>query len=164
MNTEVNMSRAEQARQYFSQGYNCAQAVVLAFSDLTGLDKDTLLKLSAPFGGGMGRMREVCGTVSGMMMVAGLVFYDAGSASNKEKSALYAREQELAKRFRAENGSIICRELLAGVKTQPGPQAEERTPEYYKKRPCGELCACAAQILEDYLIKEGKLTADGEKQ
>ena len=95
------------------------------------------------------------------MMVAGLVFYDAGSASNKEKSALYAREQELAKRFRAENGSIICRELLAGVKTQPGPQAEERTPEYYKKRPCADLCAEAAGILEEYLAEQGVLPAAG---
>ena len=158
------MTRAEQAKQHFLQGYNCAQAVVLAFSDLTGLDRETILKLSAPFGGGMGRMREVCGTVSGMMMVAGLVFYNASAASSAEKSALYVREQELASRFRAQNGSIVCRELLAGVKTAPGPQAEERTKEYYKKRPCAELCACAAQILEDYLVEQGVLSADGEKQ
>ena len=158
------MTRAEQAKQHFLQGYNCAQAVVLAFSDLTGLDRETILKLSAPFGGGMGRMREVCGTVSGMMMVAGLVFYDASAVSSAEKSALYVREQELASRFRAQNGSIVCRELLAGVKTAPGPQAEERTKEYYKKRPCAELCACAAQILEDYLVEQGVLSADGEKQ
>lgn len=157
------MSRADQARDYFKQGLNCAQAVVLAFSDLTGLDRETLLKLSAPFGGGMGRMREVCGTVSGMMMVAGMVFYDPASPSSSEKSALYAREQELAARFRAQNGSIICRELLAGVTTQPGTQAEARTQEYYKKRPCAELCACAAQILEEYLAEQGVLSSDGEK-
>ena len=155
------MSRADQARDYFKQGLNCA--VVLAFSDLTGLDRETLLKLSAPFGGGMGRMREVCGTVSGMMMVAGMVFYDPASPSSSEKSALYAREQELAARFRAQNGSIICRELLAGVSTQPGTQAEARTQEYYKKRPCAELCACAAQILEEYLAEQGVLSSDGEK-
>ena len=157
------MNRAEKAREYFKQGLNCAQAVVLAFSDLTGLDRETLLKLSAPFGGGMGRLREVCGTVSGMMMVAGMVFYDSATPSSAEKSALYAREQELAARFRAQNGSVVCRELLAGVPTKPGAQAEERTQEYYKKRPCAELCACAAEILQNYLAEQGILTVDGEK-
>ena len=138
------MNRSETARENFKSGYNCSQAVFLAFSDLIPLDEKTALKISAPFGGGVGRMREVCGTVSAMMMVCGLVFYDAEHVTLEEKSALYAREQELARRFREKNGTIVCRELA-------------RTAEYYKKRPCADLCACAAEILEKYLIEQGIL-------
>ena len=156
------MNRSEIAKKNFESGMNCAQAVVSAFSDLIGMDAETILKVSAPFGGGIGRMREVCGTVSGMMMVAGLIFYNASSPTNSEKSALYAREQELAMRFRAEFGSIICRDLLSGVKTDSSPTAEERTPQYYKKRPCSEICAHAAQILEDYLKEQGILMPETE--
>ncbi len=156
------MNRAQKAKENFMKGYNCTQAVVLAFADVIGLDEKTALKISAPFGGGVGRMREICGTVSGMMMVLGLVFYDAEHVTLEEKSALYAREQELAGRFRARNGSIVCRELLAGVKTDSSPNAEARTAEYYKKRPCPELCAQAAGILEDYLREQGVLPAESE--
>ena len=101
------MNRSETARENFKNGYNCSQSVFLAFSDLIPLDEKTALKISAPLGGGVGRMREVCGTVSAMMMICGLVFYDAEHVTLEEKSALYAREQELARRFR-EKG------LLAG--------------------------------------------------
>lgn len=157
------MNRAERAEENFKKGLNCAQSVVLAFSDLTGISEEDLLRMSAPFGGGVGRMREICGTVSGMMMIAGLIFYNAKTPTTKEKSELYAREQELASRFREMNGSIICRELLLGVKTDCSPQAEERTAEYYKKRPCPQLCACAAEILEEYLKEQCVLDAEGEK-
>lgn len=157
------MNRAERAEENFKKGLNCAQSVVLAFSDLTGISEEDLLRMSAPFGGGVGRMREICGTVSGMMMIAGLIFYNAKTPTTKEKSELYAREQELASRFREMNGSIICRELLSGVKTDCSPQAEERTAEYYKKRPCPQLCACAAGILEEYLKEQCVLDAVGEK-
>ena len=132
------MNRSETARENFKNGYNCSQSVFLAFSDLIPLDEKTALKISAPFGGGVGRMREVCGTVSAMMMVCGLVFYDAEHVTLEEKSALYAREQELARRFREKNGTIVCRELLRGVT-------------------CADLCACAAEILEKYLIEQGIL-------
>lgn len=151
------MTRGELARENFKRGYNCAQAVFLAFSDVTGLNVPEALKLSAPFGGGVGRMREICGTVSAVMMVCGLVFYDSGHVTLEEKSALYAREQELARRFREKNGTIVCRELLRGVAADSSPNAEARTDEYYKKRPCAELCACAAEILEGYLIEQGAL-------
>ena len=151
------MNRSETARENFKNGYNCSQAVFLAFSDLIPLDKKTTLKISAPFGGGVGRMREVCGTVSAMMMVCGLVFYDAEHVTLEEKSALYAREQELARRFREKNGTIVCRELLRGVTADCSPNASARTAEYYKKRPCADLCACAAEILEKYLIEQGIL-------
>lgn len=156
------MNRAEKAKENFMKGYNCTQAVVLAFSDVIGIDEKTALKVSAPFGGGVGRMREICGTVSGMMTVLGLIFYDAEHVTLEEKSALYAREQELAARFRAQNGSIVCRELLVGVKTDCSPNAEARTSEYYKKRPCPQLCAQAADILEDYLREQGVLPAESE--
>lgn len=155
--------RGQRAKENFYKGYNCGQAVLLAFSDLTGLDEKTALKISAPFGGGVGRMREICGTVSGMLMVAGLLFYDADHVTAAEKSALYAREQELAARFRKKFGSIVCRELLAGVGADSSPQAEERTEQYYKKRPCPELCFAAAEILQAYLREEGILPPEEER-
>lgn len=157
------MTAAEKAKANFMRGLNCAQSVLLAFSDHIGLDEETALKVSAPFGGGMGRMREVCGTVSGMCMVLGLLTYNAENPTNAEKSALYAREQEVARRFRERNGSIICRELLSGVKADSSPNAEARTPEYYKKRPCGDLCADAAEILEQYLMEEGLIAREAER-
>lgn len=156
------MKRAEMAEINFKSGLNCAQSVVLAFSDLTGMNREDLLRISAPFGGGVGRMREVCGTVSGMMMILGIVFYNAKAPTIKEKSELYAREQELASRFRKINGSIICSDLLSGVTSDCSPKAEERTEEYYKKRPCSQLCADAAEILEEYLKEQGILNSEGE--
>ena len=138
------MERAERARQNFLRGYNCGQSVVLAFSDLLDLSERQLLRVSAPFGGGMGRLREACGAVSGMCMVLGLLFYDAEHITTEEKSALYAREQAVAARFREKFGSIVCRE------------------QYYKKRPCPALCAAAAGILEEYLSEEGVLPSGGE--
>ena len=153
------MTRSESAKANFLRGYNCAQSVFLAFSDLVPTDEKTALKIAAPFGGGVGRMREICGTVSAMMRVCGLVFYDAEHVTLEEKSALYAREQELARRFREKNGSIVCRELLRGVTQDSSPNADARTAEYYKKRPCADLCACAAGILEEYLAEQGVLPA-----
>lgn len=151
------MQRAELARTYFKSGLNCAQSVFLAFRDLTGVDERTALKISAPFGGGVGRMREVCGCVSGMLMTAGMLFYNADNPTTAEKSALYAIEQELAARFREKNGSIVCRELLRGVTSDASPRAEDRTETYYRKRPCADLCADAAEILEAFLKEKGIL-------
>ena len=146
------MTREEKARENFLKGYNCAQAVLLAFEDKLGLsvDTDTLARLAAPFGGGMGRMREVCGAVSGMLMVEGFLRGYSDAEAKEEKMETYARVQRLAARFREECGSIICRELLAGqADTAPAPA--ERTAEYYKKRPCAELVALAAKILDEDL-------------
>lgn len=145
------MERGLTAEQRFRNGCNCAQAVLLAFSDRTGLDEAAAMRIASGFGGGMGRMREVCGAVSGMFMAAGMVLGEDGIPGREEKRALYAAIQELAARFRAENGSIICRELLAGVATAPGGEPEARTEQYYRKRPCPELCRCAAEILDRYL-------------
>ena len=144
------MSRADKAKQYFLDGYNCAQAVVMAFADDIGLDLTTAQRISAPFGGGIGRMREVCGAVSGMAMVEGMMRDAYEPKNTTEKAAQYKLVQELANEYKAENGSIVCRELLGldrdGNKTEPTPS--ERTEQYYHKRPCAELVYQAAEILE----------------
>ena len=145
------MERGKLAERNFKDGCNCTQAVLLAFSDRTGLDAETAMRIASGFGGGMARMREVCGAVSGMFMAAGLILGDDGVPSHEHKRALYAQLQALAAQFRAENGSIICRELLSGTFTTPGGVPEERTEQYYRKRPCAELCRCAAELLEQYL-------------
>ncbi len=146
-------ARGDMARDYFLRGYGCAQAVLLAFSDLTGLDQQTAARLASSFGGGMGRMREVCGTVSGALMAAGLILGYDDPADKQGKMVHYARVRDFADRFRQRNGagSIICRELLSGVPHTDGGQPEERSPEYYSKRPCPELCALAAEILGEML-------------
>ena len=148
------MTRREKAMQLFEEGYNCAQSVFLAFEDLHGIDRKTAAKLSSSFGGGMGRLREVCGAVSGMFMTAGVLYgYDDPKAST-EKSEHYGRIQELAKAFEEKNGSIVCRELLGLEVKRETPVPEVRTAEYYKKRPCKELVGDAAEILEAYIKAE----------
>ena len=149
------MSKGDIAKQNFMNGYNCSQAVLLAFCEDFGLEKETALKISEPFGGGMGRMREVCGTVTGMFMVIGLAMGHDNSKDNTTKKNVYKSVQELAAKFKEDNGSIICRELLGLQKANKESYVpSERTTEYYKKRPCPELCKYAADILEEYLKKE----------
>ncbi len=149
------MNYADKARQLFKEGYNCSQAVLLAFNDLTGLDKETALKLSSSFGGGMGRMREVCGAVSGMFMVIGILYGYDDPKDQTGKTEHYKRIQQLAEEFKSENGSIICRELL-GLGSGPDlPTPELRTEAYYKKRPCAEMVASAAAITEAYIKQMG---------
>ena len=146
------MTRKEKAMAYFRQGYNCAQAVVLAFADLTDMDEATLSRMSCSFGGGMGRLREVCGTVTGMFLVTGLLRGYDGAETGEVKAAHYARIQTLAKEFERQNGSIVCRELLAlRQKHRDDPTPEARTEAYYAGRPCAELVGSAAEILENYL-------------
>ena len=144
---------SEKAKELFLQGYNCSQAVLGAFCEELGLDFSTAMKLSSSFGGGMGRMREVCGTVSGMFMAAGLVFGFDETSNPAAKGELYKRIQELAQKFKDKNGSIICRELLTGIENSTSPLPSERTETYYKKRPCVELVGDAAEIFEEYLKK-----------
>ncbi|MBQ3331377.1 MAG: C_GCAxxG_C_C family protein [Ruminococcus sp.] len=139
------------AEQNFRKGYNCAQSVLLAFGDMTGLDENTAAMLSSSFGGGLGRLREVCGAVSGAAMVMGLIKGYTDPDDREAKKAHYHRVQEFAQRFKEQNGSIICRELLSGVPTVGGKDPEARTTEYYRKRPCAALCRCAAQILDEML-------------
>lgn len=140
----------KKAEELFLEGYNCAQAVFCAFADQMEIEKELALKLSSSFGGGMGRMREVCGAVSGMFMVLGALEGYSSPEDNNEKKELYSKVQKLAEEFKNENGSIICRELLgAGVSQTPTPS--ERTTEFYKKRPCKEYVGIAAEILAKHL-------------
>lgn len=139
------------AEKLFREGYNCSQAVLLAFEDVTGLDKDTAAKLASSFGGGLGRMREVCGAVSGASMVLGIVKGYSDSKDAEAKKAHYKLIQEFAARFKKKNGSIICRELLTGVKTVENGVPEARTEGYYKKRPCPLLVRDAAEIVDEMM-------------
>ena len=154
------------AENLFHSGYTCAQSVVGVFAEELGYDKDTVLKLAQPFGGGMCRMREVCGTVSGMLMTIGLAM-GTSDGDKKVKDQVYKAGQELAAQFRSDHGSIICRELLGLVPmgtsekalaagsssdhTADTPVSSERTPDYYKKRPCEQLCGDAAVIVRKWL-------------
>ncbi len=143
------MSEKEQkAKELFKSGYNCAQAVIGVFAEESGLDFETAMKTALPFGGGMGRMREVCGAVSGMLMAAGLKFSDEKAAN---KAEVYKITQELAGKFKEQNGSIICRELLEGIENSNTPTPSKRDEAYYKKRPCVELVGDCVLILEEYL-------------
>lgn len=139
--------REQRARELFTQGYNCCQAVAMTFADVIGLPEQEIAAISSGFGGGMGRMREVCGTVSAMTMVAGAIIPANDVNDRDAKAANYALVQEMAGEFRQMNGSIICRELLGLAKPEGTHVPEQRTPEYYKKRPCGELCSIAAGII-----------------
>ena len=139
--------REQKARDLFKEGYNCCQAVAMTFADVIGLSEDEVARLTSGFGGGMGRMREVCGTVSAMTMVAGAMIPANDVSDKAAKTANYALVQEMAGEFKQINGSIICRELLGLSKPEGTPVPSDRTAEYYKKRPCGELCELAAGIV-----------------
>ncbi len=143
------MNRAEKAAELFLQGYNCAQAVVVAYSDLTGMSPEFSARIASSFGGGMGRLREVCGAVSGMFMVAGILYGYDNCDDDNEKKAHYTRIQELAAKFREKEGSIICREILDNPPSDPAPSP--RTQEYYAQRPCARMVYDATQILEAYI-------------
>ena len=146
--------REQKAGEYVKAGYNCCQAVAMTFADVLGMSEDEVARLASGFGGGMGRMREVCGTVSAMTMIAGAMI-PADDVNDKEtKTANYALVQEMAGEFKQMNGSIICRELLGLSKPEGTPVPSDRTPEYYKKRPCGELCSIAAGIVARKLEKK----------
>lgn len=143
------MNHAEYAVELFVSGYNCAQAVAVAFCDVTGMDRALTARLSSSFGGGMGRMREVCGAVSGMLMVAGILYgYDTND-DDAQKKAHYTLVQELAGQFREQAGSIICREILKNPPSDPVPSP--RTEAYYAQRPCVRMVYLAARIMEDYI-------------
>lgn len=141
------MNYKEKAMSLFKEGYNCSQAVFLTFSDELGLDREMALKLSSSFGGGMGRLREVCGAVSGMFMVAGLKRGYTSPDDMESKKEHYKFIQHLANEFKKDNLSIICRDLLETESGADNPTPELRTNDYYKKRPCVELVGQAAEIV-----------------
>jgi C_GCAxxG_C_C family probable redox protein len=151
---ENSSPKAKKAMELFQEGYNCAQAVLGAFAQDMNMDFQQAMMLSSSFGGGMGRMREVCGAVSAMFMVAGLEKGYSDPKASTEKAGHYDYIQQLAAKFKEENGSIICRDLL-GL-TKPGPDTpvpEPRTEAYYKKRPCQLLVGQCAAILEQELYQ-----------
>ena len=142
------------ARANFETGCNCAQAVLCAYPEL--LPRETAMKLGASLGGGIGRLREVCGAVSGMTMTLSYKFACTDPNDRQRKAALYALIQRAAGEFKAETGSIVCRELL-GLGGSSAPVPEQRTETYYKKRPCGELVRLAADITEKYIKNGGEI-------
>lgn len=144
------MTKGEKAQSLFKQGYNCSQSVALAFDEEMGLEKDMIAKIISGFGGGMGRMREVCGCVSGMVFVISSLYGYSDPKDFDSKKELYQRINQVANTFKEKNGSIICKELL-GLEKKDGIVPEKRTDAYYKKRPCSELCKIAGDILEDYI-------------
>ena len=146
---EHNLDKS--AKELFEQGYNCAQSVFCTHCEKVGIDFETGLKLSSSFGGGMGRLREVCGTVSSMFAIAGLKYGYTSNNNDEAKAKHYELIQSLAKKFKEENGSIICRELLGLDEGADSPIPSKRTEEYYKKRPCAELCGIAAEIFQTWL-------------
>ena len=142
------MTRSEKAAEFFLSGNNCAQSVAMAFAKELGMEEKAAAKIASGFGGGFGRQREVCGAVSGMVMVASYLYgYDAPDQA--QQAACYQMVQSLCKQFEAQTGSIICREILKNPPSDPTPSP--RTAEYYAQRPCARMVMAAAQILEDYL-------------
>jgi C_GCAxxG_C_C family probable redox protein len=161
INLEERVAKAK--RLFKEEGYNCCQAVVMAYNDVFGIDDDTAASLSSGFGGGMGRMREVCGSVSGMVMLAGLIAPAADPSVKVDRTRNYALVQQMAEEFKALNGSIVCKELLGLVPMGSGaaackesPEPSDRTPEYYQKRPCEELVGISARIVGERIIAECK--------
>ena len=145
------MNHSQKAQALFYAGYNCAQAVFCAFCDETGLDLDAAARLSSSFGGGLGRLRELCGALAGAELALGMLRGYSDVEDPALKSGHYARVRLLAERFREKNGTYLCRELLKDVPTTPGGEPEPRTPEFYARRPCLRLVGEAAAILEEML-------------
>ena len=148
------LEKGKLAKSYFEKGYNCAQAVLLAFCEETGFSEEQAAMLASGLGGGMGRMREVCGAVSAMFLVEGYLHGYNDPAAKEEKAVLYARIRALADAFKEQNGSIICRDLLLETETTPGFEPEQRTEAYYQRRPCGCYVEEAARILAGALNRE----------
>ena len=146
------MDRVTKAEELFKSGYNCSQSVIGAVCEDLGYDFDTAVKIAEGFGGGMGRMRLTCGAVSGMVMAVGMLL-SSGKADNDTRAVVYAKVKDLADKFKAENGTITCSELLGLEQSKEyNATPDARTAEYYKKRPCVELVKECVQIIEDELI------------
>lgn len=153
------MSRGLNAKNNFLSGYNCAQSVAIAFSDLIGMDEKTIAKAICGFGGGMGRLREVCGAFSGAVFVLSLLYGYDDEKDYETKKTLYSYIQEFAEMCREKNNSIVCRELLGLDKNKiSSPTPQKRTGEYYKKRPCPEIIFNCADLLEQFIENKNSLT------
>ena len=146
------MDRVTKAEELFKSGYNCSQSVIGAVCEDLGYDFDTAVKVAEGFGGGMGRMRLTCGAVSGMVMAVGMLL-SSGKADNDTRAVVYAKVKDLADKFKAENGTITCSELLGLEQSKEyNATPDARTAEYYKKRPCVELVKECVQIIEYELL------------
>ena len=145
--------RALRAKELFNSGYNCAQSVAMAFADITPLDAEMVATITASFGGGLGRLREVCGAVSGMAFVASFISPCPTATDAAAKKQNYALVQEFAEQFRQQNGNIVCRSLLGLDRPKDEPTPSPRTAEYYRKRPCAEYVYDAALIVANHLAK-----------
>ena len=143
------MDHGMKAAELFVGGYNCAQSVAVAFCDVTGLDEKFTARMVSSFGGGMGRIREVCGAVSGMFFVLGLLYGYDTPGDDVSKKELYTEVQELAAKFREQCGSIVCREILKNPSTDPTPSP--RTAEYYRVRPCARMVLVAGQLMDEFI-------------
>ncbi len=148
------MNHENKARELFRAGYNCSQAVLLAFSDVTGLDEKAAAVLSSSFGGGMGRLREVCGAVSGAFMVAGILWGYSDPSDHEAKKEHYALIQRIAQEFKKHNGSYICRELLELPAGASDPEPEKRTEAYYHRRSCEDYVGIAARVMDELLSEK----------
>lgn len=151
MADSVCLSKGDIAYENFLKGYNCTQAIAVTFAKELGLDESAAARLSSGFGGGMGRMREVCGTFSGVVFVLSSLYGYSEPKNLEGKKDLYEKIRACAAKFRADNRSIICRELLGLEKAEESATPEPRTAEYYKKRPCPELCRYAANLVEEFI-------------
>ena len=149
-----NEERIEKAVELFKEGFNCSQSVVAAFADQYGFTREQALRMSASFGGGIGRMRETCGAACGLFLLAGLETGATDGADREGKAANYAVVQELAEEFKKRNGALKCADLLGLSKKEPVVSTPEaRTPQYYAKRPCVKMVEEAARIWCEYLEK-----------
>lgn len=148
------LSRVEEAVKTFESGYNCAQSVFATYADLFGMDKETALKMSSSMGGGIGRMREVCGVVSAMALLAGLKEGNADPKDEQAKEAIYLLTRQMADKFKEKHQTIICRELLGIEGMEKSAKPSERTDSYYSQRPCSKLVATAAGIVEEMLLED----------
>lgn len=147
-------SRVEEAVKTFETGYTCAQSVFVTYADLFGLDRETALKLTSPMGGGIGRMREVCGAVSAMALLAGLKEGNTDPSNEEGKERIYLLTRQMAEKFKKKHETIICRELLGIQGMEESAKPSERTQAYYKERPCSRLIATAAEIVEELLLAD----------
>lgn len=146
------MTHAEKAVALFKEGYNCAQSVFLAFEDMYDIEHDTAMRLSSGFGAGMGKLREVCGCMTGAFMAAGLLCGYSDVTDAEAKKNTYAVIQKIAGAFEKEKGTLICRELLGLKKGEDLEEPAVRTEEYYRTRPCASMCGLAAKLVDDYVI------------
>ncbi len=148
------MSHKEKAAELFNSGCNCAQAVFCAFSDVTGIDVETGMRLSSSFGGGMGKLREVCGACTGAFAVAGALWGYTDVNDHKAKVAHYEIVRRIANEFKEKHNTYLCSELMDGIANAKGSDPAERTPEYYAVRPCCRFVMDAAEILDNIIAEK----------